>query len=113
MLDDLPDAVRRVVFQRSIRARACNHAADLADVRADRPRPAVCPSCEARRIAWLKLRMCMTCGNVGCCDSSAGHHARDHFEETGHPVMRSIEPGESWAWCYPDQAYLGSAPIPT
>ena len=112
MLDHLPDAVRRAVFQRSIAARACNHAVDVNDVGADRARPAACPSCEALGIAWLKLRMCMTCGNVGCCDSSAGH-ARAHFEETGHPVMRSIEPGESWGWCYPDQAYVGSAPIPT
>ena len=113
MLDHLPDAVRRAVFQRSLAARACSHTAYVADVGEDRSQPATCPSCEARGIAWLKLRMCMTCGNVGCCDSSAGHHARDHFEETGHPLMRSIEPGETWAWCYPDQAYLGSVPIPT
>ena len=112
MLDHLPDAVRRAVFQRSLAARACSHTANVADVGEDRSQPATCPSCEARGISWLKLRMCMTCGNVGCCDSSAGH-ARAHFEATGHPLMRSIEPGETWAWCYPDQAYLGSVPIPT
>ena len=109
MREHLADAVRRVVFQRSIRARACGHAADAAVVGDVRSHPATCPSCEARGIPWLKLRMCLTCGNVGCCDSSAGHHARAHFEATGHPVMRSIEPGEAWSWCYADQAYLGVA----
>jgi len=109
MREHLADAVRRVVFQRSINARACGHAADAAVVGDVRSHPATCPSCEARGIPWLKLRMCLTCGNVGCCDSSAGHHARAHFEATGHPVMRSIEPGEAWSWCYADQAYLGVA----
>ncbi len=109
MRDYLPDAVRRVVFQRSIRVRACSHATDAADVGNDGTRPATCPLCEADGLQWLKLRMCTTCGNVGCCDSSAGHHARAHFEATGHPVMRSIEPGEAWRWCYTDRAYLGAA----
>jgi CPA1 family monovalent cation:H+ antiporter len=46
--------------------------------------------------------MCLGCGNVGCCDSSPATHASRHFEATGHPVMRSIEPGEDWRWCYQD-----------
>ena len=50
----------------------------------------------------VHLRMCLACGNVGCCDSSPGTHASRHFEATGHPVMRSIEPGEDWRWCYQD-----------
>jgi CPA1 family monovalent cation:H+ antiporter len=50
--------------------------------------------------------MCLVCGHVGCCDSSPGRHARLHFEETGHPLIRSAEPGESWRWCYPDEIYL-------
>ncbi len=108
----LADAVRRIVFQRSIRDRSCAHAADDADVTDMRPQSASCLSCEAQGITPVKLRMCLTCGTVGCCDSSPEHHARTHFEATGHPVMRSIEPGEAWAWCYPDQAYLGSAPTP-
>ena len=50
----------------------------------------------------VHLRMCLGCGNVACCDSSAGRHASRHFKESGHPVMRSIEPGEEWRWCYVD-----------
>ena len=50
--------------------------------------------------AWVHLRVCLTCGHVGCCDSSRPRHASVHFERTGHPVMRSLEPGESWRWCF-------------
>ncbi|NKU62509.1 hypothetical protein GS891_04635 [Rhodococcus hoagii] len=49
---------------------------------------------------WAHLRMCLTCGHVGCCDSSPHRHATAHFAQTGHPVMRSHEPGETWRWCY-------------
>jgi uncharacterized UBP type Zn finger protein len=49
---------------------------------------------------WAHLRMCLTCGHVGCCDSSPRRHATAHFQQTGHPVMRSAEPGEVWRWCY-------------
>jgi len=50
--------------------------------------------------------MCLICGTVGCCDSSKAKHAREHHEQTGHPLIRSVEPGEDWAWCYLDKAYL-------
>jgi uncharacterized UBP type Zn finger protein len=46
--------------------------------------------------------MCLTCGHVGCCDSSPHRHASEHFQQTGHPLMRSVEPGENWRWCYID-----------
>jgi uncharacterized UBP type Zn finger protein len=52
--------------------------------------------------SWVHLRLCLTCGHVGCCDSSRPRHATAHYQSTGHPVMRSIEPGESWRWCYVD-----------
>ena len=61
-----------------------------------------CRDCEREGTVTVHLRMCLACGNVGCCDSSAGRHASRHFKETGHPVMRSIEPGEEWRWCYVD-----------
>ncbi|GAC68158.1 UBP-type zinc finger domain-containing protein [Gordonia soli] len=49
---------------------------------------------------WAHLRICLTCGHVGCCDSSPRRHATAHFHDTEHPVMRSAEPGEDWRWCY-------------
>ena len=52
---------------------------------------------------WVHLRVCLTCGHVGCCDSSRPRHASVHFERTGHPVMQSAEPGESWRWCFVDE----------
>ena len=62
-----------------------------------------CPTCLAEGLTWVHLRSCAACGQVGCCDSSVGKHAEAHFRETGHPVMRSIEPGEAWRWCYVDE----------
>jgi monovalent cation/hydrogen antiporter len=93
---------RRLAFQGSIKRRACTHPADMT---AFAPDALTCPGCEAKDGEWAKLRMCLSCGSVGCCDSSALQHARAHFDATGHPVMRSIEPGEAWTWCYVDQAY--------
>src|SRR5262249_4766103 len=58
---------------------------------------------------WVHLRLCLTCGHVGCCDSSKNKHATKHFHATGHPVMRSAEPGEDWGWCYVDQIQLDLA----
>ena len=63
----------------------------------------VCRECVAADEPWVALRRCLTCGNVGCCDSSAGRHATAHFHATGHPVMQSAQPGEVWRWCYVHQ----------
>lgn len=83
-------------------AGACEHLAA-----AETPRPPStaegCPRCLAEGLRWVHLRACTQCGEVGCCDSSPGRHAQEHFRETGHPVMRSIEPGEAWRWCYVDE----------
>ncbi|GHJ15634.1 MULTISPECIES: UBP-type zinc finger domain-containing protein [unclassified Micromonospora] len=63
-----------------------------------------CPDCVAvGNRDWVHLRACLSCGHVGCCDSSPYQHASQHFRSTGHPVMRSIEPGESWRWCFEDE----------
>ena len=59
-----------------------------------------CVECEASGAWWLHLRRCAACGHVGCCDSSPRRHASQHFTTTTHPVMRSVEPGESWRWCF-------------
>jgi uncharacterized UBP type Zn finger protein len=62
-----------------------------------------CEDCLAIGARWVHLRMCMTCGHVGCCDSSPNRHATAHFHADGHPVVQSYEPGEMWWWCYADQ----------
>lgn len=64
--------------------------------------PEGCEECLRDGTPWVHLRLCLTCGHVGCCDSSENKHASVHFDETSHPVMRSIEPGEAWRWCYVD-----------
>lgn len=66
----------------------------------------VCPECVALGDQWVHLRICMICGHVGCCDNSKNKHATGHFKSSGHPVIKSIEPGEDWAWCYPDDTFL-------
>ncbi len=67
----------------------------------------VCAECVKLGDTWVHLRLCMSCGNVGCCDSSKNKHATKHFLATKHPVMRSIEPGEDWIWCYVDEMIAG------
>lgn len=78
----------------------CGHLESAPDP--DVPREPFCADCRREGTTPVHLRMCLACGNVGCCDSSPGTHASRHFEATGHPVMRSIEPGEDWRWCYED-----------
>ena len=62
-----------------------------------------CEDCLRTGGSWVHLRMCQTCGHVGCCDNSPGKHATAHHQATGHPVIRSAEPGEDWSYCYPDE----------
>ncbi|MGH9943661.1 MAG: ubiquitin carboxyl-terminal hydrolase 14 [Pyrinomonadaceae bacterium] len=65
-----------------------------------------CEECLKTGDAWVHLRLCLSCGRVGCCDSSPNRHATKHFRQTGHPIVRSFEPGEEWAWCYVDETEL-------
>ena len=62
-----------------------------------------CEECLKIGSRWLHLRMCMTCGKIGCCDSSPNRHASRHAREAGHPIVRSAEPGEEWSWCFLDE----------
>jgi uncharacterized UBP type Zn finger protein len=55
---------------------------------------------------WVHLRECLSCGHVGCCDSSPNRHATAHFHQTEHPIVRSLEPGEDWRWCYVDEVLV-------
>jgi hypothetical protein len=65
-----------------------------------------CEECLKTGDRWLHLRMCHTCGKVGCCDSSPNRHASRHYREVGHALARSAEPGEEWSWCYADEVTL-------
>jgi uncharacterized UBP type Zn finger protein len=69
-----------------------------------------CEECLATGGRWVHLRLCLTCGHVGCCDSSPGKHATKHAQTIKHPVVQSFEPGETWGWCYVDSAMLGPFP---
>lgn len=85
-----------------VRRGACEHLAQAADSCVAPQSHEGCQTCLAQGRSWLHLRMCTQCGFIGCCDSSPGAHASEHFRETGHPVMRSFEPGEEWRWCFVD-----------
>jgi uncharacterized UBP type Zn finger protein len=65
-----------------------------------------CEACLAAGMRWVHLRMCLTCGNVGCCMASEGRHSLAHFDETGHAIIRSLEPGEDWRYCFADWRQL-------
>jgi uncharacterized UBP type Zn finger protein len=62
-----------------------------------------CAECLATGMRWVHLRMCQTCGHVGCCDNSPGRHATAHYKQTEHPIIRSVQPDEDWSWCYVDE----------
>lgn len=64
-----------------------------------------CEECLKTGDSWVHLRLCLECGHVGCCDNSKNKHATKHFHETGHPVIRSFEPGEDWEYCYVDEVF--------
>jgi thioredoxin reductase (NADPH) len=75
-----------------------------------RPGSRGCKECLEQGGIWVHLRLCLTCGHVGCCDSSPNRHATKHFHATQHPVIKSFEPGEEWAWCYVDEQAIDTMP---
>ena len=79
----------------------CTHLDQIKDVKP--PANRVCPECVKMHDTWVHLRECMICGHVGCCDDSKNRHATKHFYKSRHPIMTSLEPGESWSWCYVDE----------
>jgi len=78
---------------------ACAHLDQIRDVTAH---SSGCEECLAIGDTWVHLRLCLTCGHVGCCDNSKNRHASKHYRATQHPIIRSLERGESWRWCYID-----------
>jgi hypothetical protein len=69
-----------------------------------------CADCDAAGGWWLHLRRCAQCGHIGCCDSSPAQHASAHAAATGHPVIRSFEPGEDWFWDFTTKSYVEDGP---
>ena len=81
----------------------CGHLDLINDVT---PSAAGCEDCLRTGGEWVHLRLCLTCGHVGCCDQSPNRHATAHWHTAGHPIIRSFERGEDWAWCFEDQLVL-------
>ncbi len=93
--------------------KTCSHLDEVTDVT---PSGNGCQECLATGGHWVHLRICESCGHIGCCDSSPSRHATHHYHETRHPLIRSFEPGEDWWWCYADQLLFeveGAAPAPS
>ena len=74
------------------------------------PRTDGCEECLRTGDSWVHLQLCLSCGHVGCCDDSKNKHASAHFRATHHPILRSFEPGESWGWCFIDEAFFDEMP---
>ena len=81
----------------------CTH---LDQVKVDQPNTRGCEECLAIGDTWVHLRLCRTCGHVGCCDDSKNKHATRHFHSVGHPIITSLEAGERWSWCYVDEVAM-------
>jgi uncharacterized UBP type Zn finger protein len=88
----------------------CTHLDQIKNVSARTPEG--CEECLKIGSSWVHLRLCLSCGHVGCCDSSPNKHATKHFHATQHPIMKSFEPGEDWGWCYVDALMMQPAPKP-
>jgi len=99
----LPEILLKALFTGQIADKHCSH---LSDIRVVETSIKVCQKCVDEGEVWPALRMCLICGYVGCCDTSKNKHMKAHFEETGHPIFRSIREDESWVWCYLDNAFF-------
>ncbi len=87
-----------------MKSNSCTHLGEIKDVH---PKDVtVCEECVKMGDTWVNLRMCLSCGHVGCCDSSKNKHATKHFKATKHPIMKSVSPGEEFMWCYVDEVYI-------
>ncbi len=89
-------------------AKSCSH---LDTIRNPAPKtPQGCEECLQMGDEWVHLRLCETCGHVGCCDDSKNKHATKHFHATQHPIIKSFEPGEEWGYCYVDDLFMEQLP---
>ena len=100
-MDDDEDPKEEELMAPLSRQDGCDHLA-AAPVSVAPRNPGGCEDCLLEGTRWVHLRLCLTCGKVACCDSSPRRHAAMHYRVDGHPVVRSLEPGEGWRWCYAD-----------
>ena len=84
----------------------CQHLMAMEQVTPKKAKAYECEECVKTGDSWVHLRTCQTCGVTLCCNSSPNKHASKHYQETGHPVISSAEPGETWYWCYEDRKML-------
>ena len=87
--------------------KSCDH---LTEDPVPEPQSKNCKQCLTLGQQAVQLRICRTCGHVGCCDSTPGQHATAHFHDTGHATMQSFEPGDNWGWCYEHKTGIGPFP---
>lgn len=100
----VPNSILRLAWTGRFKEKPCSHLDQINDVQAT---TGGCEECLELGDKWVHLRMCLTCGHVGCCSSSKHDHALQHFKETGHPMTRPYQqPGMDWFWCYEDKALL-------
>lgn len=99
----IQDAIRRVKAGELKRPTSCGHMDLIQDIE---PNTFGCEDCLKMNASWVHLRVCLTCGYVGCCNSSKNKHASRHATETGHWVVMSMESGEEWMWCYKDEDFI-------
>jgi uncharacterized UBP type Zn finger protein len=85
----------------------CTHLDQIRDVEPSTTEG--CEDCLRTGDRWVHLRLCLSCGHVGCCDSSPNKHASKHAAESGHPIIQSFQPGEDWIWCYVDEVAMSPA----
>jgi uncharacterized UBP type Zn finger protein len=90
-------------FMHMFQRQRCSHTSQINDVE---PSAQGCEDCLRTGDVWVHLRECLICGHVGCCDQSPNRHATKHFYATEHPIIRSLEPGEDWRWCYIDEVLV-------
>ena len=92
-------SIQKAVDNGALDTQGCGHISTIQDVA---PSADGCEDCLKIGDIWVHLRLCLTCGHVGCCDNSKNKHATRHYHETHHPIIVSYEPGENWLWCYVD-----------
>ena len=97
------DLIYSLVESGQLKPETCSHTGQVHNVDAS---SSGCEDCLKIGSEWVNLRICLTCGHVGCCDSSPNRHATAHYHATGHPIIQSFNPGETWVYCYPDDIIL-------